>query len=252
MLKVMNQTIKFGINKTVCTSVDRVFVSLVDMKDDGMSELSDPSSVVVPVITLSLSLLLLVCGGRMFRLSAALAAFLFGFWAAYSFVRTSGAGVSCEVSLIVGGTVGVLAAVSTGCVLKAGLFFVGAAAFAALVHLLFSAFPTLHDIGNQPTLAEKSFAYWALLLVAAIVGGLMLKWKSDSILEIATAVVGGAGFAYSLHSISDAVGVNVDNWVFMLSGVVASAVGILVQRHLRIRGCNCQQRKPDPQIARYV
>ena len=242
----------YSINDTVCERVDEVFVDLIDMRDTGLEEIRDPSSAAVPAITLFLSLILLVCGGRIFRFSAAVAAAFFGFWAAYTFVRTSGRDVSCEASLAIGAGIGVISALSAGCVLKAGLFFVGAAAFAALVHLIFSAFPTLHEIGNQPTLAEKSFAYWGLLLLAGVAGGLTMRWNSKPILEAATSVVGGAVFAYSLHSIADVSEIEVDNWVFMLSGVVASIVGILVQRHTRLKGCRCKKREPDPQIVRHV
>ena len=72
---------------------------------------------------------------------------------------------------------------SAGCVLKAGLFFVGAVTFAGIVHLIFSTFPTLHNIGNQPTLADRSFAYWGLALLAAMFGGLIVRWHDKPILE---------------------------------------------------------------------
>lgn len=250
-----NETLWYSVNDTVCIQVDQVFVDLIDMRDSGMAQIRDPSSAVIPAVVLCMSIVLLVCGGRIFRVSAALAAALFGFWAAYSFIRTSSQDVSCEASLAIGAGIGLLAALSTGCVMKAGLFFVGAAAFAALVHLIFSAFPSLHEIGDQPTLAEKSFAYWGLLLLAAVAGGLTMRWNSKPILEIATALVGGAGFAYSLHAIADVADIEVENWVFMLSGIVASSVGILVQRHIRLRGCRrrrAEKRDADPRVARHV
>lgn len=246
MLDFGNLTANFILNETACENVDRIFVTLIDMKNEEVSQWDNHSGLALPIVILCLSLFMLVFGGKLFRISAALAAALFGFWATYSFFRTSASGVSCEASLVVGGVVGLVAGVSTGCMLKLGLFFVGAAAFAAAVHLIFSAFPTLHTIADQPTLAEKSLAYWALLLLAAVAGGLTLRWNSEVVLEIATALIGGASFAYSLHSISDTTNMAVENWVFMTSGVVASFVGILLQRHLRLNGCRCKQRGTDP------
>ena len=65
--------------------------------------------------------------------------------------------------------------------------------------------------------------------------GLALAQQTD--LEVITSCVGGAGLAYSLDSINSVANASADIWEFMLSGLVACIVGVLVQRHLRLHGC---------------
>ena len=237
-------------NATVCLRIDYGLEKMVDMRESARRELNDSTSVIAPVFILVLSLVVLLFGARLFRLASALSAGAFAFWAVYSFIRTSSDQVSCEASIIIASFMALIAAISAGCILKAGLFFVGAAGAAGLVHLIFTAFPGLHDMGDQPTLLDKSFAYWGLILLSAIAGGLVLRWNSKPILEVATSFVGGTGLAYALHSINDTAGGSADNWVFMLSGLVAAIVGILVQRNMRLRGC--KRRQSNSEVAMHI
>ena len=238
-----------GVNESVCLRVDDAFVDIIEMREKAHDELIDPSSVIVPAILLLLSIAVLLFGARLLRFAAAFAAGGFAFYVSYTLIRQSGQNVTCEVLLIASTFVAIVAALASSCIYKAGLFFVGAAAMAGVVHLVFASFPNLNDIGNQPTIAEKSFAYWGLLILAAVAGGLVLRWHSRPILEVITSCVGGAGLAYSLHSINSVANASVDNWVFMLSGLVACIVGMLVQRHLRLRGCKSRQARPQVAVS---
>jgi hypothetical protein len=231
-----------GINDSICIKVDTRLQQVIEMRNTAVEHLDDPSSIVVPVLVICASLVTLFAGARLFRFAASFSAAGFAFYAVYTFGRTTGDRVSCEALIIVSSIVAAIAAIAAGCILKAGLFSVGAAAMAFIVHMIYSAFTQLHYIGNQPILAEKSLAYWGLMLLAGIAGGLVLRWNSNPILEVITSCVGGAGMAYSLHAIADIAGANVDEWVFMASGLGATVVGIVVQRHLRLHGCKSRDR----------
>lgn len=226
-----------GLNESACVYIDDSLVRFTEMRARARDEFTDPGSVVVPIVLICASGLLLVAGARLFRIAAALAAAAFGFSAVYGFMRSSASDVSCEAIILGSTLMGVLAALTAGCVYKAGLFFVGVAAMAALVHLVFAAFPALHSIGEQPTLADKSFAYWGLMLVAAVVGGMVLRHHDQAVLEVLTSCIGGAGLAYALRTVTDLARGDVPRYVFVIAGLAATASGIMTQRHIRSRGC---------------
>lgn len=236
---------RLGFDDTVCQSVDSRIEQMVEMRNRVAQHFDDPSGIVVPVFIMCASCVCLFAGARLFRFTAAFAAGGFAFYVVYTFGRKAGERVSCEALMIMSSIIAAVAAVSAGCIYKAGLFFVGAAAMVFLVHLVFSTFPELHSMGDQPMLAGKSLVYWGMLLLSAMGGGLVLRWYDKSVLEVITACVGGAGIAYSLHAIATFAGAGVDEWVFMVIGLCAALVGTIVQRRLRLRGC--KQREADTQ-----
>lgn len=226
-----------GLDDAACEYVDDALVRFDEMGDRARDEIADPGSVIVPVAIVFASGLLLVAGARLFRIAAALAAAAFGFGVVYGFIRSSGRHVSCEAIILVSSLMGLLAAFAAGCVYNAGLFFVGATAMSALVHLVFSAFPDLHDVGDQPTLADKSFIYWGLIVVSFVVGGLVLRHHDKPVLEVLTSCIGGAGIAYALRSLTEIAGGDAPAYVFMIAGLAATACGIVAQRRIRLRRC---------------
>lgn len=241
---VANRTLSsswLGINDTVCLSVDRRLEQLVEMRNHANDELADPTGVIVPIFVILGSCICLFFGARIFRFAAAFAAAGFSFYVVYKFGRDVGDRITCEALIIIASIFAAFGALLAGCIYKAGLFFVGAAAMAFIVHLIFSTFPELHEIGNQPTLASKSIVYWAMLLLAGIAGGVILRWHSKPVLEVITACVGGAGVAYALSAIATVAEARVDEWVFMVSGLCAALIGTIVQRQLRLRGCKRRQ-----------
>lgn len=225
-------------NGTACLYIDDIFSRMTDMRSTVEEDIAEPTEIIIPIVGALVSLVFLFVGAKLFRITAALAAFGFAFWIVYAFLRDSGSEeVGCEARVIAASIIGAAAALSAGCVYKAGLFLVGAAAFSGSVHMIFSAFPTLHSVDGVPQVGGRSLAYYALIVLGAIAGGLLLRWHSTFILEISTACVGGAAMAYSLYSITSIAGADIENWVFMLVGIGSALCGIFVQRHLRLHGC---------------
>lgn len=236
----------FGLSNLTCARVDDIFMRMTEMRETLSNEVADPSEIVVPIVGILFSVVFLFAGARVFRVTAALAAGGFAFWAVYSFVRDSGeATIGCDARLIAASIVAVVAALSAGCVYKAGLFFVGAAAAAGVVHMIFSSFPTLHDVEGVPTMGGRSALYYGLIILGAACGGLVLRWHSTLVLEAVTACLGGATLAYSLYAITSIAGAGVDGWVFMLTGIGASLLGAVSQRHLRLNGCGKKVEERD-------
>ena len=102
--------------------------------------LNDETALLVPFLLFVGSLMAVFLGARLFRPTAAIAAAMFGFYAVYSFGRMFSSGISCEALLGVASSAGLVAALATGCVLKAALFLIGSSATAAVVHLHFRCF----------------------------------------------------------------------------------------------------------------
>lgn len=241
-----NQSSAMFFDDDMCEHVDNTLKRLVEFRTRAQAEVADPSGVAVPAIALLVSLVFLFFGARLFRITAAVAAAVFAFWAVYSFGRDSGERITCEALVIVSVALAFVAAFAAGCIVKAGLFFIGAAAVGATVHLVYSAFPTLHDIGDQPTVADRSVAYWGLIVAGSVAGGLALRWHSAPVLELFTSLVGGAGVGYSLRSINEIADLKQENWVFLIIGVGSAVCGIMVQRRLRLRRSN---RQPNAEAA---
>ncbi len=221
------------LNRSACVVLDETLAEMIDMRHDASAELLSPTGITVPSVTLFASIVLLAAGARVFRVAAAVSAAAFGFCVVYTFVRLSGQDVSCEASIVGSAIVAMLAGLAAGCILKAGLFFVGAAATMGMVHMTFAAFPTLHAVGNQPTIAEKSFSYWILLLSSGVAGGLAVRYNDRAVLEILTSCIGGAGTGYALRSINEMLGGDAPRWVFVIVAFVSATVGIVVQRRFR-------------------
>lgn len=222
----------------LCERVDAQVSSLLEFHQKTLRHVEEPSSVALPAGILCVSLLVLFAGARLFRVAAAFSAACFAFYVVYAFGRQNGDRITCEALLILSSVAALVAALAAGCIFKTGLFFAGATAMVFLIHLLFSAFPDLHTMHDQPLLAGKSLAYWGLILVAGVAGGLVLRWHSKPVLEVITSCVGGAGVGFSLRMVFEIYEAVVPNWVFLVCGVGATGVGIVAQRHARLRGCN--------------
>lgn len=215
-----------------------------ELNPSADDDAGDPIDLIPPAALLCISLIAAAFGARLFRPVAAVVAAIFAFYAVYGFGRTLGSGVACETLLGVASTAALIAALATGCLIKAALFLLGAGATAAVVHLSFSMFPELHTMGDQPTFAERSFAYWGLMALAVIGGGLMVRKNTVAILEILTACIGGAGTAYALHAITlvaNGADGAPDRRIFFGCGIVAVVLGVTVQRRHRLRGGVCKK-----------
>ena len=226
----------FELNETLCVHIDDKIEALVDMHEWRRShgELAD---YMIPIILMCGSILALFFGATLFRPTAAFAAAMFSFYAIYGFARTIEGTISCETVLGVATTGALIAALATGCLIKMALFLIGAAATASLIHLTYSMFPNLHDVGDQPTIASRSVAYWGLMLLAGVGGGMVVRWHSVCILELLTACAGGAGLAFSMHALAITInqGHSPDRRIFFACGILSAMIGIIVQRRRRLR-----------------
>jgi hypothetical protein len=82
-----------GVGDALCEQADQHIAKLLELRDDAMQSIEDPTSALLPGAVLCISLVVLVAGARLFRIAAAFAAAAFSYYAVYtlgpcdSFVR---------------------------------------------------------------------------------------------------------------------------------------------------------------------
>lgn len=226
-------------NDTACRVVDETFESIFQMRNISVHR-DVPSGVLVSSAMIALSLVALTIGGKVVRPVASCTAGVLSFYGCYELTENSD-NISCDVRIAVSVGIAVIIGFLVSCLMKLALFIVGAASGALLVHLVFSTFPELHLIGDMPQLLDNSVLYWGCILIVGVSGGLFLRWNRKTSLEVATALIGGAGLAYGMHGLFEASNANVENVVFLGIGGGAAVIGIVFQRRFR-KGCHENKR----------
>ena len=197
--------------------------------------------------------MLLVRGGKLIKPSCVLAAAAVGFWSVWNFLHMlvglaqvsetdPTGGLPCEARLIGALVVALLAAVLAFCVLKVGLFLLGAVAAGGTVFLFFEAFPQLD--GGPSLVANRSVMAWGIMLLAGLLGGLLVRCNSEKVLELVTALVGGLGFAHSVHGLVAVAGAELPGWGYVAIAIVTALPGWWLQRRERLKR---KQRPPGRQ-----
>lgn len=217
-----------------CEIVDYGLSRLLEMRGELREQVvrPEPINIVPASVLVVVAFVVLGAGARLVRVAASVAAFMLAFYVTYSFVRDSSESIRCDARLVAASVSGLGAALVAGCVVRIGLFLIGAAAFAGLMHLTFAAFPSLDD--GEGRVAGRSYVYWILLVAAGVAGGLLVRWHDKPLLEIVTACVGGAALAYGVRAIFAHVDVEVERWSYLVIAGVASLAGALVQRRVRL------------------
>lgn len=150
---------------------------------------------------LVVSTLLLGMGERLLRpLSAVVAAVAAGV-GVYGATALLEPRVDCVARLAIAGGGAVLAAVLALCVLKMGLFLLGAAGFGAVAHLIFDALPIDHATHQPFAVLGRPYYYYLTLLASAVVGAVVSQFQRHHFVRISTAMLGGSGYALATHLI---------------------------------------------------
>ena len=226
----------FEMNTTVCEQLDEV-VRVVFMLHEVARIPRDVDNIepviFVPVGILLLSLIFLFFGRLFVRLTAGVAAMCAAFFLLYTSPALQE--WPCATRTLVSAAAGFLSGILTAFLIKLGIFVIGAAAIAAIVHVMFATFPELHELGNQPKFWELSVGYWICMAIAIVCGGVAVRWHTKAILEVLTAGIGGLGVTYSLYSMNIIANLQMTRWVFVGTGVVGVCLGVFVQRRNRLK-----------------
>jgi hypothetical protein len=200
--------------------------------------------VLLPLVLMVVSLVLAVRGGKLLKPSCMVAAAAVGWWLvwdlAHSLVglaRTSESdptgGLSCEARLIGATVLALVAAMSSFCIIKIGLFLLGALAAGGMVYLSFEAFPQLDD--GPSFVANRSIMAWSITLLAGVLGGMLVRCNSMKVLELATSVAGGVGCAHSVHGLVAHAGDELPGAGYVAIAAVVAGPGWWLQRRARLK-----------------
>ena len=143
-------------------------------------------------------------------------------------------GVPCTGRLVASGIAGVLAASLVLCLLKAGLFVLGASAFGALAHFVYAAMPFLDDLDPPFVLLERSGYYYMVVGAAGLMGAVVAHVQRVQVVRITTSLLGGGGLALTTHLVGTREGDNegVPDVALLIILLVGTVVGVVVQTRL--------------------
>lgn len=143
-------------------------------------------------------------------------------------------GVPCTGRLVSSGVAGVLAASLVLCLLKAGLFVLGASAFGTLAHFVYEALPFLDDLDPPFELVGRSGYYYIVVGVAGVVGAVVAHVQKTQIVRITTSLLGGGGVALTTHLVvrRETGGERVPDAALLAILLVGTLFGVFVQHRI--------------------
>ena len=160
-----------------------------------------------------------------------LAAFLGGVaGAGGAFLLTRVASIPCEVRLVTAAVAGTVLSVLTACVLKTGLFLLGAFGLGAMAHLVWASLPTT-GVSGPFTLAGRQGWYYIALGAAASTGAIVSQLQKKRFTRIASSVVGGSGLALGTHLIYARRRSTAPTGLLLAIVIASSVVGNLMQQY---------------------
>ena len=212
-----------------CTELDNHVENLAR----GVVE-HDAGFVVSLAMLLAISFTLLVFGERIVRPLVGILGGLAGAGGSLVLTGLFDRPVACEVRLVVAGVAAVIIAVLAICLLKTGLFLLGAFGLASLVHLMWESLP-LQSVEGPFTLFSKPGWYYIAVGSGAITGAIVSQIQKKKFTRIASSVLGGTGIAAGIVLICEREGTSAPP--LLLLGVVASlsVTGSIVQHYLSRR-----------------
>ena len=187
----------------------------------------------VAVAALALvSLLLLVAGGELMRPLSAVVAGVGG--GVGVFVLTAAVSMGCETRLMVSGVAAILAALLAGCLVRSGLFVLGAGGFAVVAHFVYDALP-LDDVHGPFVLLGRSGYYYIAMLVAVVLGAAVGVCQRKHFVRVSSSLLGGGGLALTTHLVVRRGGGTLPSVVILAILIAATVAGVGIQHWRSVR-----------------
>ena len=232
-------------NSDYCIYVDRSLESIIEMKNVSMTHLVEPN-IAISSLLMAAALISLTIGSKIFKVVAALVSGLSTFYCVYK-ISDNSEGISCDARIFISLFLAFIIALITGCLINLALFIIGASSLIVLVHMTFSAFPSLHTIYDTAQILNKSLIDWGSVLIAGILGGFLFRWNKTLALEITTSIIGSISLTYGIFGIIRVTNAEIHNAVYFGIAVVSTGLGIFTQRKLRKRKL-CKRRSSISEI----
>lgn len=232
------------LNYSDCEGIETSLFNMIDMRKTLVSHIS-ATEYIIPAALLCASIPLLLAGARIVRPVSALSAAAVAFVGALSVIRQSN-GMECATRLIIAAALSATAGLAALYLFKVGLFVLGAAASAAVVHYVFILVP---EDNGLPSIGPRNVIYWGSMCASFVVGGLVVRYNSSFVLELCTSAVGGSAAAYAITGFGEASDADIPEWSSLTIGACAALFGFALQRHWRIRKTRPHAEKESENIA---
>lgn len=236
----------------VCAHAEVAIAYVASLTTNTTSEMKEAvggEGVMLPLVLMLVSLVFAVRGGRLIHPCCVLASAAIGFWAVWDMLHMfvgmaqgggdDASGLPCEARLIGGTAAGLILGGVAFCVIKLGLFLLGACALGGSVYLFFEAFPHIDSgpsfVGPGDLDTGRSLLVWGVALLAGLVGGCLVRCNSKKVLEVVTAVIGGFGFAHSVHGLVAVGGREMPGPAYLAVAIAIALPGWWLQRRARLR-----------------
>ena len=192
------------------------------MLHDSEQELFFHQVFLLQLFLLPLSLGFLLFGSSLLLHACILCAALTGLFVTFDVLEAIGHAhahasfLDCNMKLALSLLVAFVCAVLAISCFRFGLFCFGGMAFGGMAYAVLDAFPELdpgtvhyvlvegdasNNVANVMPASDLSAMAWGIICIVAVMGGALLRYLEQVVLELLTAFLGGVGFAYSLHAI---------------------------------------------------
>ena len=213
-----------------CSDVDAVVADVERLVVD-----TDGGFVTVMLLLLAASGILLAQGERFVRPICAVVAGLSASAGTLFLTSLADSAMPCWVRLSIVGLAGVCAAVLALCIVKTGLFLLGAVGFGVVGHFAYETLP-LENVAAPFVLAGRSGYYYLTVLASAAVGAIASQWQRTHFIRISSSLLGGAGIALTVHLVFERVGEGTVPPLALLFTMLGSAGGgIALQSYVETR-----------------
>ena len=205
---------------------EKSFVNISDSEGEMSASIWDIYFLQIILTTVSLGLVMF--GTTLLFPACILAACCFGiFSTCYIIENFAIRSVNCQMKLALSTVAGCVAAFFASGLIRFGLFSLGSISFGSGAYFIFDVFPDL-DPGDVPvtTTSDLSSIAWVVIVVMGLFGGLIIRYFEQASLEGVTAIMGGIGCAYSVHTFVLIQGGRLDRSFTFLIGIFFSIIGM--------------------------
>ena len=220
----MNTTVNekkiFQVN---CTEIDFVLDKIATFHHTYNE---DMMTLFLPISILVLSFTFLTTGFYTFKPLIAVGGSLASFVVVYTMLDN----LECETKLLITGICSLCVLFLIFCLLKFGLFVIGAASFAVTTHYVYETIPESSFPDDLPTFQNRSIVYWISMLIGTVVGAVTVHFGKDQVIIVVTSLLGGFGVSVS---ISMMVLENLSPWIWIAVAGVLTIVGTIAQIKLK-------------------
>lgn len=208
-----------------CSHIDAAFIDVHQFVMTG-----DVGFTVLLVGLVLLGSSLLFAGEQLVRPLGAVVGGIGGFVAVFVLTALVDPPMKCEVRLIVSGATGLFAAILALCILKTGIFLLGAASLAAVTHLVYDAIP-IPEHSSDVQLLGRSGYYYLAMSVSVVVGGILSYYQRANFVRIASSLLGAGCVVLAVYMVVDRTDASLSPIVALVILGSATLGGVAIQRY---------------------